>query len=112
MTTAQLGTTTPHPRLRLTLRGRRVVVALAAIPIAVSAFFGALGGGAATATDSSAELHYVSIEAGQSLWQLAESIAPTSDPRDVVSDILALNNLESSQLVPGQQLAVPPRYQP
>jgi hypothetical protein len=109
--TANYATYSSMPRLRLTLRGRRVITALIAIPIVVLALFTILNGGTATATStSSAPLEYVSIESGQSLWQLAESIAPESDPRDVISDILSFNQLESSVLTPGQQLAVPTQY--
>ena len=100
------------PRLRLTRRGRRLITTLVAVPLVVGALFTILNGGSATATasGSTAPLEYVSVEYGQSLWQLAESIAPEADPRDVVSDILTFNQLESSVLTPGQQLAVPVQY--
>jgi hypothetical protein len=49
----------------------------------------------------------VSVAAGESLWQLAESIAPSVDPRVVIDDIVEINQLESTAVVPGQQLAVP-----
>jgi hypothetical protein len=103
-------TYTSTPRLRLTVRGRRVITTLVAIPLVFAAMFMIMNGGSATATSSSAPLTYVSVEYGQSLWQLAESIAPDSDPRDVISDILSFNQLESSVITPGQQLAVPTQY--
>jgi hypothetical protein len=101
---------TPAPRLRLTRRGRRVLLALVVVPLVVLAFLAALNGGSATATGSSAPLEYVTVQAGQSLWQLAESIAPESDPRDVMSEIRTFNGLDSVQLVPGQRLAIPTQY--
>ena len=49
----------------------------------------------------------MTVEPGQSLWQLAETIAPTADPRDVIADIVNLNQLQSESLQPGQRLALP-----
>jgi hypothetical protein len=101
------------PRLRLTARGRVVFTTLAAAPLAAIALFFGLGGGDAVAgqvaTDS-ATFTYVSIAPGQSLWQLAEQVAPNSDPREVVADILALNQLQSADVQPGQELAIPVQY--
>ena len=101
---------TSQPRLRLTRRGRAVFTALAAIPVVVGVMLFALNGGGATATSSSGELELVTVQAGQSLWQLAEEIAPQNDPRDVISDILAVNDLESGSVQAGQRLALPARY--
>ena len=99
---------TPH--LRLTQRGRRVITVLVAAPLVVLALAAALNGGMATATDSSAPTQYVSVEEGQSLWQLAASIAPGADPRDVIAEIVSINQLDSAQIFPGQQLALPAQY--
>lgn len=102
----------PASRLRLTTRGRVVFTILAALPLVFGAFFGALNGGMATASleGSSADFQYVTVESGQSLWQLAETIAPTSDPRDVISEIVKLNQLPSADVRAGQQLAIPAAY--
>ena len=100
------------PRLRLTRRGRVVLTTLAAAPlVAISLFLGLSGGDAAATHDVPATgLEYVSIAPGQSLWQLAEQIAPQADPREVVADILSLNRLESADIQPGQELAIPAQY--
>jgi LysM repeat protein len=104
------------PRLRLTPRGRAVFTALAAAPLVALALFIGLGGGDAVAgqnapLDASAvTFEYVSIAPGQSLWQLAEQVAPQADPREVVADILALNQLQSADVQPGQELAIPVQY--
>jgi hypothetical protein len=105
----------PAPRLRLTRRGRAVFTTLAAAPLVALAVFLGLGGGDAVAgvgTDasSSASFAYVSVAPGQSLWQLAEQVAPQADPREVVADILALNGLRSADVQPGQKLAIPLQY--
>ena len=101
-----------QPRLRLTRRGRFVFASLVAFPLAIVAGVFALNGGVAIASGatSSATFEYVQVESGQSLWQLAAAIAPDADPREVVSDIVHLNQLPSADVQPGQQLAVPATY--
>ncbi len=106
------GVSAAAPRLRITRRGRAVVTVLVAIPLAIAAAVfgvGAVGADAGTHT-SSATFQYVTVEPGESLWQVAESVAPTADPRDVVADIQSLNNLSSGELQPGQRLAIPNKY--
>jgi hypothetical protein len=100
------------PRLRITRRGRAVLAAAIVVPTLAVALTFALGGGAATATGelSIADFHYVTVEPGQSLWQLAESIAPGADPRDVISDVMRLNGLQTSVVHPGERLAIPAAY--
>jgi LysM repeat protein len=107
-----------EPRLRLTRRGRVVFTTLAAAPLVAIAVFLGLGGGDAVAgqattagvTAAGATFTYVSVAPGQSLWQLAEQFAPHADPREVVADILALNQLRSADVQPGQELAIPTQY--
>ncbi len=107
----------PTSHLRLTARGRAVLTTLAAIPLVVAAFFIATNGGSATASlDSTvnaadaASYQYVTISAGESLWAVAQRIAPTADPRDVIDDILSFNGMSSAELVPGQRIAIPTKY--
>jgi len=105
---------TPATHLRLTRRGRAVFTTLAAVPLVLGAIGIALNGGMAaaegTAGIGAAAFDYVTIEAGQSLWQLAEAIAPSEDPRDVIADIVNLNQLASEAVQPGQRLALPADY--
>jgi LysM repeat protein len=72
----------------------------------------ALNGGAATATLEGSEVpfEYVTVESGQSLWQVAESLAPGADPREVIDAIVSLNGLESVDVYAGQELAIPAAY--
>ena len=44
---------------------------------------------------------------GQSLWELAVTADPDRDPREVMDEIVELNDLDSSVLVAGQLLEVP-----
>lgn len=105
--------TTAHitTRTRLTTRGRRVVVALIVLPIIITAFFAALSGTAAGASDVavSDSSVYVTVGSGESLWQIAERIAPQSDPRDVIVEITNYNHLEG-EIQAGQRIAIPAQY--
>lgn len=102
----------PTSRLRITRRGRAVLATIVIVPLLAMALAFAAGGGAATATGdlSIADFEYVTVEPGQSLWQVAETIAPGADPRDVISDIMRLNGLHSSVVHPGERLAIPGAY--
>jgi len=102
----------PRTRLRITRRGRLVLTALVAAPLALGAGLVALNGGAAVAAKdaSGVTLEHVTVSSGQSLWDLAEEIAPSSDPRDVIASLVDLNRLPTSDVSAGQQLAVPVQY--
>ncbi|QOD42969.1 hypothetical protein [Clavibacter zhangzhiyongii] len=102
----------PRTRLRITRRGRLVLTALVAAPLALGAGLVALNGGAAVASKdaSGTAFEYVTVSSGQSLWDLAEEIAPSADPRDVIASVVDLNRLPTSDVAAGQQLAVPAQY--
>ena len=53
------------------------------------------------------ELLYVTVQSGDSLWSLADSYAPNEDPRDWIAEVVLLNALETAELTPGQQIALP-----
>jgi hypothetical protein len=78
-----------------------VAVCLAVIGLAVLANAGA---GSADVPQRTA---VVRIEPGESLLQLAERVAPRSDPGAVVDRIRELNGLSNSAVRPGQPLTVP-----
>ncbi|GAB2519751.1 hypothetical protein GCM10027064_16710 [Microbacterium petrolearium] len=112
--TAAAAPSAPRTRLRLTVRGRRVLAALAAAPVVAGLAAAVLGGGAALASgeagaDASA-FHLVTVTAGDSLWSIAQDVAPGHDPRDVVYELKRLNNLAGGLVSPGQQIAVPAGY--
>ncbi|GAA5203695.1 LysM peptidoglycan-binding domain-containing protein [Microbacterium jejuense] len=102
-------------RLRLTVRGRRVLALLAALPalVALGAAL-ALGGGAALASRDSGtpvdSFETVLVSAGDTLWSIAEEVAPGHDPRDVVDQIARLNALTGVSVQAGQRLAIPAQY--
>lgn len=103
-------TAVPQPRLRLTRRGRAVFTTLAATPLVFAALAFALNGGMATATVDAGSTDYVTVLSGQSLWQLASDVAPGEDTREVVAQLLRANSLDSADIYPGQQLAIPSQY--
>ncbi|MFG6474785.1 LysM peptidoglycan-binding domain-containing protein [Microbacterium sp. P06] len=101
-------------RLRLTVRGRRVLAGLAAFPVAVAICFVAISGGAALASRDAgapaATFSEVTVMAGDSLWGIAQEVAPSADPRDVVDAIVRLNALDGVAVSAGQRLAIPAEY--
>src|SRR5690348_7876311 len=98
----------PRP-VRLTRRGR-VVVLLALVTLTLLAFsLGRVGSqasprSAATGTPTTAS---TVVRPGESLWAVAERVAPGHDPRAVIDQIADLNNLSSSGVQAGQLLVVP-----
>lgn len=117
MSTAIVNGTIGTPRLRITHRGYALLTLIVAFPLVIAALGFSVNGGGAAAMDpaSAASLKsvtfgHVTVQAGESLWQLAAQIAPSADPRDVVSDIVHLNQLSSAVVQPGQTLAIPLKY--
>ncbi|GAA3316910.1 LysM peptidoglycan-binding domain-containing protein [Arthrobacter ramosus] len=111
--THRSGRSTAPGRLRLTRRGRVVFfgvpgMLLVAVLLSLAGFLNS----PAKAADSAAELQptssaSVTVQVGQSLWGIAGIAAPSRDPRDVVAEIIQLNNLQDGHIVPGQQLFIP-----
>ena len=103
--------TSVRTRLRLTRRGRVVFTSLAAVPLIVWAFVMVLGAGHAAAQSNAASsatsFEYVTVDRGDSLWGIAESIAPHADPRVIIDEIIRLNGLDGAVVEPGQRLALP-----
>ncbi|AXJ10645.1 LysM peptidoglycan-binding domain-containing protein [Arthrobacter sp. PM3] len=101
--------------LRLTRRGRFVffglpLILLAGLVLSFSGFINAPAKAADAADQLSATPALsVTVQPGESLWAIAGSVAPERDPRDVVADIVQLNNLGDARVMPGQQLFVPTR---
>lgn len=102
------------PRLRLTRRGGTVFGALATAAVAgVLAFVAAIAAPQAQASDSASDaqqFHYVVVQPGDSLWSVASQLDPSADPRDLVAEIVQLNQLDGSGVQAGQPVAVPLRY--
>lgn len=115
MTTLSLSAPTAT-RLRLTARGRLLLAWLAALPAVIALSVAVISGGSALAgvDDGAAAGSFatVTVSAGQSLWSVAEQVAPGSDPRDVVDAIVRLNGLQGVTVAAGERLAIPAQYAP
>jgi hypothetical protein len=93
--------------LRITRRGRFVLAALFAVPVVAVSLLMTSPGALAESTPSSNDFEYVTVISGDTLWAIAEMIDPTGDPRDMVAELMTLNQLTSANLSPGQELAIP-----
>lgn len=105
--------------VQLTRRGRFVLFGVPAIAVAAVMVFVSLAiilGSIATPAQASAKYPAVdmadyavsvTVLQGDSLWSIARASNPTGDVRDVVREIVALNELGSGVLQAGQHLYVP-----
>jgi LysM repeat protein len=92
--------------LRLTRRGRLVILALllavgAVLSLAVSS------SGLASSAVEQVPVQYVTVAPGDTLWSIAGDVAPGTDRRDTVAEIVELNALDGSSVRAGQRIAVP-----
>lgn len=101
-----------HPPIRLTRRGRAVLVAFAAtvtlILLWLNVGSGAFAGSRESHGSPARASETVVVEPGETLWDIASSADPGSDPRLVVQRIIDLNGLGGDPIVhPGQELRLP-----
>ncbi|WP_242886975.1 LysM peptidoglycan-binding domain-containing protein [Actinomadura litoris] len=102
-----------HVPIRLTRRGRVVVVTGAALLTLLALWLargpGALAGGHEDGGPSGPG-ETVVVEPGETLWEIATAAEPRSDPRIVVQRIIDLNGLGGDPTVqPGQHIRLPAR---
>ena len=97
------------PGLRLTRRGRALLVLVLAAVLLAAFSLGRTGpqavdvhGSAGAAAPTS-----TTVQPGDSLWTVAQRIAPEHDTREVVAQIQRLNDLDSATLLVGQLLLLP-----
>ena len=100
--------TIAQPRMRLTARGRFVVGLLVALPIVAASILWASPG--ATAGSEVGQGEYYTVLSGESLWDIAQEIAPESDPRHVIDEIISINGLSGTEVFPGDQILLPSQY--
>jgi len=101
------GVTTVNTTLRLTRRGRVVIVTLLALLLCAAFLMGRSGASAATDTGARPAYTQTTVQPGETLWAVAKRVAPAHDPRALVDEIRSLNHLASGTLTVGQQLLVP-----
>jgi hypothetical protein len=99
--------------IRLTRRGVVAVMCLAALAAIILVMFAwlsaassASSAGSATGSGSAsgAAPAVVTVKSGDSLWTIAQAVAPSRDPRAEVAQLRAVNHLGSDSLAPGQTL--------
>lgn len=96
--------------LRLTRRGRVVVRLLLAALVVTAVAVGVLATSGVASAGRDARPAVVTTHVvlpGETLWELAERVAPGSDPRDVVARIVELNGLEGAGVRAGTRLVLP-----
>ncbi len=99
---AQAVATTP---LRITRRGRLVLTAVVSLPVLAASILLASPG--AQAGSEAGEPEVYTVLAGESLWDIAEAIAPNEDPRAVIDQIRSTNGLSGAEVFPGDRLILP-----
>ena len=98
--------------IRLNRRGRLFFGTLLALSLAAGAYF--LGFGASQAgadsTVSTTSFEQITVMPGDTLWNIAATIAPGVDTQQVIADIVSLNQLETATVQPGQRIAITAGY--
>jgi len=100
--------------IRLTRRGRAVVVGLILTGLTIAALLATvLASGGAQATNHGQAragyqgMHQVVVGPGQTLWSIASAAEPSADTRIVVQQIMTANGLTGTTISAGQLLWVP-----
>jgi LysM domain len=103
-------------KVRLTRRGRLVVTVMltaVSLSLVVLAWLAIAARGAQAADGGQSpgavyqNLTSMVVHPGQTLWSIASQAEPTADPRAVMQQIIELNALHGTNVVPGQRLWVP-----
>ncbi|MDA0274074.1 MAG: LysM peptidoglycan-binding domain-containing protein [Actinobacteria bacterium] len=94
--------------MRLTRRGRRLLTAIS-LAIVLSVSLPALvnmAGASNTSMGNQQLTNWVTVQSGDTLWEIARSISPDRDPREVVWEIKQINAL-SDGLIAGERIRIP-----
>ena len=92
---------------RTRVRWARALALLATTLLVLSLAGRALGG--SSRPDEDRPRPHVLVERGDTLWSIARArIGREGDPRPYIQEIRELNGLETSALVAGERLALPP----
>jgi hypothetical protein len=90
--------------VRLTRRGRTVLVLLLLVVIGVLA---AVLAPASRAADPAGPAEIAVVQPGDTLWSVAERHAPSRNPFGVIEQIRTLNDLDGYTVHAGQELLLP-----
>ena len=98
----------PSPgQIRLTRRGRLVVLAFALLVVLGLGLLLAAGSVATEEPGTPEPTRVVMVGSGETLWDIAAGIADDGDVRGMVDHIERLNALDTGMVVAGQRLRVP-----
>jgi hypothetical protein len=87
-------------------RRRRLVVLAVVIGLVLGlASFGRQADATPTAEAQAAEAVLVVVQPGDTLWTIAQSLAPNTDPRPLVTELAEIAG--GASLLPGQLLTIP-----
>jgi hypothetical protein len=90
--------------VRLTHRGRLLVLGLG---LAATLGLGFYAASVSAATDHAEQTRVVTVQPGQTLWDLAAGAAHGGDVRAMMSHLETINHLDSTALQAGQHLRIP-----
>ena len=94
------------PHMTITRRGRVVIATvLSSAIIAVGLLFA--GPGAQAGADAGSDAPVYTVLAGETLWSIAQELAPGQDPRITIDQLMRANNLRSADIRPGDVLLLP-----
>ncbi|WP_203884089.1 LysM peptidoglycan-binding domain-containing protein [Planotetraspora kaengkrachanensis] len=103
------------PPLRLTRRGKVVLVAavtMAALGVLWLGTLAAVTASTGPASPAHDGLPYVDVRRGDTLWTIADAVGDGGDPSVMVRQIMNLNGLSDSLIRPGTRLYVPSGMSP
>ena len=98
---------TSRGQVRLTRRGRLVVVLAALMLLLGAAFFFGAGSVATERPGTPEPTRVVMVDEGDTLWGIASEVTTDGDVRAMVDRIERLNALDSAMVQAGQKLRVP-----
>ena len=101
------GSSAPASRVRLTRRGRALVT-LVFLGVLLAAMIPLGGWATASLSGGTPEpVEVVEVQSGDTLYDIAASVASPGEVREMVYRIQELNSLPGAQISEGQRLAVP-----
>lgn len=92
---------------RYVLKNKRRFATLITLFLMISIFAGLIITVEATSNESFESYKKITVQKGDTLWEIALRLDSESDPRVMIYKIKKLNNLENSYIYEGQELLIP-----